>query len=209
VIFESIKNISGGNVEELPNWVRRLNTFEVEELHDKFWGFCYRAMEKFGENPCAEFLWPRHGVQARAIPGDIHPLAEEHGFSHEKCLEAFFAQVSPSGLVYWDHDVVYAGSFLGPYDKKMRFWVADKLIATTWCAVSPDCDLAMVMERDLDASMIMGSDEMIRSLESAFGGPDALKQAFVDHVERGDFGHLPRFSSWAYEHIFPKCGWSI
>jgi hypothetical protein len=194
---------------EPPEWIRRLDVYEVEAFHRKFWTYCYRAREKFGENPCGEFIWPSKGVSARALPGGIHPLGPDEGFDHEERIERFFNDISPDGMAFWGHRRYAVGTFLGPCNTAMRAFVDRELIMLTWCAVSPTAHLAMVIERDWEASLVMGSQEVIDHLDFVFGGPEKLRQAFVDHVERGDFADHPRFSSWAYEHIFPKCGWSV
>jgi len=196
-------------MNEQPNWVNRLDVYDVEFYHDKFWSLCRSAVERFEDNPCAEFIWPRDGVFARAVPGDIHPLNREHGFDHAEKLERYFSDISPSGLIFWDYEVQYAGSYLGPYNEEMRSWVSGTLVATTWCVVSPDADVAVIMQRDLDASMIVGSQAVIAKLDDAFGGADVLRDNFIAYIEQGGFACSTRFAPWAFQHIFPKCGWGV
>jgi hypothetical protein len=189
--------------------IKRLDVYEVERFHRRFWSLCRPAMERLDENPCAEIIWPRANVCARAIPNAIHPLDRIDGYDHAEKLDSYYSMVSPSGLIFWDYHVPHIGSYLGPYNRDMRCWVEDKMIATIWCAVSPDLDLAIVMYRDLEASIVMGRNKPIAALDRVFGGKEALRQVFIDHVETGGFAGSVRFSGWAYEHIFPKCGWEV
>jgi len=196
-------------MKEKPSWVKRLDVYEVEFYHRKFWGLCRPAMERLDDDPCAEFIWPREGMSARAVPADIHPLSRERGFDHEEKLERFFSEVSPSGLIFWDYDVHHIGSYLGPYNRDMRIWVARELVATTWCVISPDADLAVIMQHELEASMIVGSPAVIAHLDNVFGGSHALRAEFIAHVEGGGFFWGAQYAPWAYQYIFPKCGWEI
>lgn len=191
-----------------PAWLRRLNAYEVEEAHERFWRLCeIRRAPSIGD-PCRDVVWPRSEFAARAIPEGILPLDAECGFDHDVKLEMFFLKHSPRGIIGWSLEGAHYGSFAGPYNADMRSWLARELAFGTICCIAQETGLVLVADRDLRFSVIGASLETIEDLEDAFGGADALRYEFVRHIEAHDLGVGEPDSQWATEHLMPWCGWA-
>src|SRR3546814_16588938 len=72
-----------------PGWLQRLDVYEVEEAHERFWRLCEMRHAPSVVDPCRDVVWPRSEVAARAIPEGILPLDAECGFDHDVKLEKF------------------------------------------------------------------------------------------------------------------------
>ncbi len=161
-----------------PAWLRRLDAYEIEEAHERFWRLCeIRRAPSIGD-PCRNVVWPRSEFAARAIPEDILPLDAECGFDHDVKLEMFFLKHSPKGIIGW--------SFEG----------------------AQEADIILVADKDLRFSVIGASLETIEYLEDAFGGANALRSEFVRYIEAHDLGMGEPDSEWATEHLMLWCGWT-
>lgn len=190
-----------------PAWLRRLDIYEVEEAHERFWRLCEIRRAPSINDVCRSILWPRSDISARALPEGIIPLDSDFGFDHDMRLEAFFETHSPTGIIWWSFEAAHYGSFAGKYKYNMRSWLARELPFGTICGIAIDADIIIVADNDLRFSVIGASLEIIANLEDNFGGRNSLMHEFVRHIEAHDLGVGEVDSRWAAEYLMPWCGW--
>lgn len=199
------------NREGLPPWIRRLDLYEAEDAIRRTRRFCCVCLARSVDDPCRRLNWPKEGVEARAIPGGIVPLGKEDGFDHDIRLERFFNQFSPRGIIVWGCDIEYKGCFCGPYNEKVRKWVAKNLAVDVIYAIAQDADILLVAYQELNFSTIFGSPEIISGLEECFGGKEALEAEFKRFIDSGRLGigdYDKRYDKkWAREFLLPMSGW--
>ncbi len=191
----------------LPPWLRRLDVYEVEENHERFWRVCEIRRAPSANDLCREVVWPKQDVGARVIPGGIIPLDAEVGFDHDARLEQFFTKHSPDGIIAWNLEGAHYGTFAGPYNNDFRSWLAVNLVFGTICGISPSANIVLVAEGDFEYSVIGAPPGVIGDLDLAFGGENALKAVFTHHLELGDMGADPADKEWGRNYLMQWCGW--
>lgn len=184
-----------------PSFASRLDTYEVERLHVKFWSLVEMVHVGYRSQRCYPVFRPRPQLQCRTIPEGILPLKEIGGRSHEAAMERFFAAHADSGVAVWADGYAHYGTFAGVYSAEFRSWVDSNLVFGPVMLVSEDKDVALIADRDLRFTVIIAPPHIVEHLDECFGGRDALQMDFLDFVKRGDFGEGPEDLDWALREL--------
>lgn len=186
---------------QTPSFATRLDVYEVERAHRKFWSLADKTHVRYRSQGCYPVFRPRSHVVRRSLPEAIIPLRSSGSGSHEHALEKFFSIHAPSGVAAWADGWEHYGSFAGQYSGQFRSWLDSELVFGRTCLVSLSSDVALVADRDLRFSVILAPAQLIFDLEDCFGGASNLRDDFIRYVESGDFGEGVEDAAWAIEEL--------
>ena len=150
--------------------------------------------------------WPRN-LEARALREGILPRSRDEGFSDLDLLVRFFASYADGRVLIGD-----LGSsapifrYVARYEERLCRWIKSELVSNPTCLLSLEDDLVLIADEQLRYSVIGGSREAINSLEKEYGGAQALRDQFVDYVNRGELGFDEGDREWACSFLIPWSG---
>lgn len=184
-----------------PSFTSRLDTYDVERLHSRFWSLVDVKHVRYRSQRCYAVYRSRPGAEFRILPEGICPLKSIGRKSHEAAMEQFFSVHASSGVAVWPEGYAHYGTFAGAYSDEFRSWIDANLVFGPVCLMSRSDDVALVADRDLRFSVVIASPEIIKDLDECFGGRDQLEKDFVNYVKCGDFGEGVDDFEWVVREL--------
>lgn len=152
-------------------------------------------------------FWPRPPLHARAVPEGIMPIDTEMRDGHDQKMEEFFLSQGVDRVIFWGIGFEHNGLFIGPYNEQTRLWIKRDLIVSPTVLIAETKDIVLIADEQWHFSVVGGSIEAISQLEKVFGGPEMLRQHFINWADESGVGFGDEGRKWAYKYLVPWSGW--
>jgi hypothetical protein len=160
------------------------------------------------KRPRFEVWWPKAPLDGRAFPEGIHPAEDDRGFNESARLMGFLNGVC-GGEFYIANLSAPKPHFrhAGKLDEELCRWLKTRLVSNPTCLLASTIDVFLLIDTQLNYSVIGAPSEIIAKFESRFGGSRALQQSFASFVEQMQLGSGLEDLKWAQDHLQKWSGW--
>ena len=203
-----IKSDSFSPAIKTPSFARRLDVYEVERVHSRFWSLVSERHVRYRENRCYPLYGARPNAGSRILPDVFRPLKETGGWSQEEAMKRFFMEYAGPLVSVWPEGYSHCGTFSGFYSDKFLSWVDRSLVFGPAFIMSQDRDMALVVDRDLRFSTAIATEQVIMDFDKCFGGRDRIEKNFLAYVEKGGVGEGVDDLDWVVRELMSSgaCG---
>ncbi len=189
--------------------LRDLVLAERASVQQRFESLAAKRFAPSTRQPRREIHWPRAPLDARVLPSGIHPPDSDDEFNDATRLRGFLTSVS-SGEFFVGDLSAPAPHFrhAGRLDEDLGQWIETRLVSNPTCLMSSTADVIAIADDRLRYTVIGAPPDIIAQLEHRFGGAAALRDNFIDYVDRKKIGAGEDDRKWAHEHLVRWSGWS-
>jgi hypothetical protein len=188
--------------------LRDLTPAERTEVQQRFESLASARFAPSPKRPRFEVWWPKAPLDGRAFPEGIHPAEGDESFNESARLVGFLNTVAP-GEFYVANLSAPKPHFrhTGRLDEELAHWIKSRLVSNPTCLLSSSTNVFLIIDTQLNYSVMGGSPDVIARFEKTFGGADGLKQTFADFVDQMRLGNGLEDVKWAQEHLQRWSGW--
>ncbi len=188
--------------------LRDLTPDERREVQQRFDMLASRRFAPSAKKPRHEVWWPKAPLDGRAFPEGIQPpegdgnfneSARLLGFLNGVCGGEFYIANLSAPRPYFRHT--------GKLDAELARWIRTRLVSNPTCLLASTLDVFLIVDSQMDYSVIGGPPEVIESFEKRFGGPDALREKFDNYVAQMRVGSGLEDVKWAQDYLQKWSGW--
>lgn len=188
--------------------LRDLTPAERREVQERFETLASKRFAPSPRRPRFEVWWPKAPLDARAFPEGIHPADNDDSFNESARLIGFLNGAAP-GEFYIANLSAPKPHFrhTGKLDEDLCRWIKTRLVSNPTCLLSASHDVMLIVDTQMNYSVLGGPPDTIEKFEQRFGGAEALRQTFENYVMQMRIGTGLDDSKWAQDHLQKWSGW--
>ena len=147
-------------------------------------------------------------VFSRAFPEGIQPPDGDDKFNESVRLTGFLNGVC--GAEFYIANLSAPPPHFrhtGKLDTELAKWIRTRLVSNPTCLLASTLDVFLIIDSQMDYSVIGGPPEVIERFEKRFGGATALREKFDDYVAQMRVGNGIDDLRWAQDYLQKWSGW--
>jgi hypothetical protein len=189
--------------------LRDLTPDERKEVQQRFDLLASKRFAPMPKKPRYEVWWPKAPLDGRAFPEGILPPEGDDSFNESVRLLGFLNGVCGGGEFYVANLSAPRPHFrhTGKLDAELARWIRTRLVSNPTCLLASTVDVFLIVDSQMNYSVIGGPPEVIEVFERRFGGPDALRQTFENYVAQMRVGAGIDDLRWAQDYLQKWSGW--
>jgi hypothetical protein len=188
--------------------LRDLAPDERKQVQQRFEELASRRFAPSAKRPRFEVWWPKAPLDGRAFPEGIHPPESESGFNEAARLIGFLNGVC--GAEFYIANLSAPKPHFrhtGKLDEELCRWLKTRLVSNPTCLLASTIDVFLLIDTQLNYSVIGGPPEVIAKFEARFGGADALQRSFTNFVDQMRLGSGLDDLKWGQDYPQKWSGW--
>jgi hypothetical protein len=188
--------------------LRDLTPDERKEVQQRFDLLASRRFAPSPKKPRHEVWWPKAPLDGRAFPEGIQPLEGDDSFNESTRLVGFLNGVC--GAEFYIANLSAPPPHFrhsGKLDAELAKWIRTRLVSSPTCLLASTLDVFLIIDSQMEYSVIGGPPEVIEKFEKRFGGPEALRAKFDDYVVQMRVGKGIEDVKWAQDYLQKWSGW--
>jgi hypothetical protein len=188
--------------------LRDLTPDERKDVQERFESLAGKRFAPSAKKPRQEVWWPKAPLDGRAFPEGIHPAEGDDAFNESTRLLGFLNGVC-GGEFYIANLSAPKPHFRhsGKLDADLAVWVRTRLVSNPTCLLSSSKDVFLIMDSQMNYSVLGASADVIEQFEKRFGGGDALRRTVTDFVDQTRVGEGLEDLKWAQDYLLKWSGW--
>jgi hypothetical protein len=188
--------------------LRDLAPDERREVQQRFETLASKRFAPLSKKPRHEVWWPKAPLDGRAFPEGIYPPEDEDSFNQSTRLLGFLNGVC-GGEFFIANLSAPKPSFRqsGKLDGELVRWIRTRLVSNPTCLLASTVDVFLIVDSQMNYSVIGGSAEIIERFEKRFGGAEALQRTFTSYVDQFRVGSGLDDVKWAQDYLQKWSGW--
>ncbi|HEU5134216.1 MAG TPA: hypothetical protein VFU13_03635 [Steroidobacteraceae bacterium] len=188
--------------------LRDLAPDERREVQQRFETLASKRFAPLAKKPRHEVWWPRAPLDGRAFPEGINPPEGEDSFNESVRLLGFLNGVC-GGEFYVANLSAPKPSFRhsGKLDTELVRWIRTRLVSNPTCLLASTVDVFLIVDSQMNFSVVGGPPEIIERFEKRFGGAEALQRTFTSYVDQFRVGSGLDDVKWAQDYLQKWSGW--
>jgi hypothetical protein len=188
--------------------LRDLTPDERKEVQQRFDTLASKRFAPTPKKPRHEVWWPKAPLDGRAFPEGIHPPEGDDSFNESTRLLGFLNGVC-GGEFYVANLSAPRPHFrhTGKLDPELAKWIKTRLVSNPTCLLASTLDVFLILDSQMNYSVIGGPPEVIERFEKRFGGAEALQENFGNYVAQMRVGAGIEDVKWAQDHLQKWSGW--
>jgi hypothetical protein len=189
--------------------LRDLTPDERKEVQQRFDQLASKRFAPMAKKPRHEVWWPKAPLDGRAFPEGILPPEGDDGFNESVRLLGFLNGVC-GGEFYIANLSAPRPHFrhTGKLDVELARWIRTRLVSNPTCVLASTLDVFLIIDSQMNYSVIGGPPEVIEVFERRFGGPEALRQTFENYMAQMRVGAGIDDVKWAQDYLQKWSGWT-
>jgi len=188
--------------------LRDLTPDERKEVQQRFDLLASKRFAPSPKKPRHEVWWPKAPLDGRAFPAGIYPPEGEDSFNESTRLLGFLNGVC-GGEFYVANLSAPRPHFrhTGKLDEELARWIKTRLVSNPTCLLASTLDVFLIIDSQMNYSVVGGPPEVIEKFEKRFGGSDALQENFGNYVAQMRVGTGLEDVKWAQDYLQKWSGW--
>ena len=188
--------------------LRDLTPDERREVQQRFDLLASKRFAPSPKKPRHEVWWPKAPLDGRAFPEGIQPPEGDDSFNESVRLTGFLNGVC-GGEFYIANLSAPPPHFRhsGKLDAELARWIRTRLVSNPTCLLASTLDVFLIIDSQMDYSVIGGPPEVIERFEKRFGGAAALRENFDNFVAQMRVGNGIEDVKWAQDYLQKWSGW--
>jgi len=188
--------------------LRDLTPDERREVQQRFDMLASKRFAPSPKKPRHEVWWPKAPLDGRAFPEGIQPSDDDDSFNESARLVGFLNGVC-GGEFYIANLSAPRPHFrhTGKLDAELAKWIRMRLVSNPTCLLASTLDVFLIIDSQMDYSVIGGPPEVIERFEKRFGGASALRETFDNFVAQMRVGNGIEDVKWAQDYLQKWSGW--
>ena len=189
--------------------LRDLTPDERREVQQRFDLLVGKRFAPSPKKPRHEVWWPKAPLDGRAFPEGIQPPEGDDSFNESVRLTGFLNGVC--GAEFYVANLSAPPPHFrhtGKLDTELAKWIRTRLVSNPTCLLASTLDVFLIIDSQLDYSVIGGPPEVIERFEKRFGGAAALREKFDNYVARMRVGSGLEDLKWAQDYLQKWSGWA-
>jgi len=189
--------------------LRDLTPDERKEVQQRFDMLASKRFAPTPKKPRQEVYWPKAPLDGRAFPEGIHPPDGDDSFNESARLLGFLSGVC-GGEFYVANLSAPRPHFrhTGKLDAELAKWIKTRLVSNPTCLLASTLDVFLILDSQMNYSVIGGPPEVIERFEKRFGGAETLRENFGNYVAQMRVGAGIEDVKWAQDYLQKWSGWS-
>jgi hypothetical protein len=189
--------------------LRDLTPDERKEVQQRFDQLASKRFAPMAKKSRHEVWWPKAPLDGRAFPEGILPPEGDDSFNESVRLLGFLNGVC-GGEFYVANLSAPRPHFrhTGKLDAELARWIKTRLVSNPTCLLASTLDVFLIVDSQMNYSVIGGPPEVIEVFERRFGGPEALRQTFENYVAQMRVGAGIDDLRWAQDYLQKWSGWT-
>ena len=188
--------------------LRDLAPDERREVQQRFDLLVGKRFAPSPKKPRQEVWWPKAPLDGRAFPEGIQPPDGDDKFNESVRLTGFLNGVC--GAEFYIANLSAPPPHFrhtGKLDTELAKWIRTRLVSNPTCLLASTLDVFLIIDSQMDYSVIGGPPEVIERFEKRFGGATALREKFDDYVAQMRVGNGIDDLRWAQDYLQKWSGW--
>ncbi|HWN47054.1 MAG TPA: hypothetical protein VNM71_06840 [Steroidobacteraceae bacterium] len=188
--------------------LRDLTSDERREVQQRFDLLVSKRFAPSPKKPRREVWWPKAPLDGRAFPEGIQPPDGDDKFNESVRLTGFLNGVC--GAEFYIANLSAPPPHFrhtGKLDTELAKWIRTRLVSNPTCLLASTLDVFLIIDSQMDYSVIGGPPEVIERFEKRFGGATALREKFDDYVAQMRVGNGIDDLRWAQDYLQKWSGW--
>ena len=188
--------------------LRDLTPDERREVQQRFDLLVSKRFAPSPKKPRREVWWPKAPLDGRAFPEGIQPPDGDDKFNESVRLAGFLNGVC--GAEFYIANLSAPPPHFrhtGKLDTELAKWIRTRLVSNPTCLLASTLDVFLIIDSQMDYSVIGGPPEVIERFEKRFGGATALREKFDDYVAQMRVGKGIDDLRWAQDYLQKWSGW--
>ena len=188
--------------------LRDLTPAERGEVQIRFESLAGKRFAPTARKPRQEVWWPKAPLDGRAFPQGIQPPDGDDRFNESVRLAGFLNGVC--GAEFYIANLSAPPPHFrhtGKLDTELAKWIRTRLVSNPTCLLASTLDVFLIIDSQMDYSVIGGPPEVIERFEKRFGGATALREKFDDYVAQMRVGNGIDDLRWAQDYLQKWSGW--
>jgi hypothetical protein len=188
--------------------LRDLTPDERREVQQRFDLLVGKRFAPSPKKPRHEVWWPKAPLDGRAFPEGIQPPDGDDKFNESVRLTGFLNGVC--GAEFYIANLSAPPPHFrhtGKLDTELAKWIRTRLVSNPTCLLASTLDVFLIIDSQMDYSVIGGPPEVIERFEKRFGGATALREKFDDYVAQMRVGNGIDDLRWAQDYLQKWSGW--
>jgi hypothetical protein len=189
--------------------LRDLTPDERKEVQQRFELLVSKRFAPSPKKPRHEVWWPKAPLDGRAFPEGIQPPEGDDSFNESARLTGFLNGVC--GAEFYIANLSAPPPHFrhtGKLDAELAKWIRTRLVSNPTCLLASTLDVFLIIDSQMDYSVIGGPPEVIERFEKRFGGPEALRGKFDNFVTQMRVGNGIEDLRWAQDYLQKWSGWA-
>ena len=189
--------------------LRDLAPDERREVQQRFDLLVGKRFAPSPKKPRHEVWWPKAPLDGRAFPEGIQPPEGDDSFNESARLTGFLNGVC--GAEFYIANLSAPPPHFrhtGKLDVELAKWIRTRLVSNPTCLLASTLDVFLIIDSQMDYSVIGGPPEVIDRFEKRFGGPEALRAKFDNFVAQMRVGNGIEDLKWAQDYLQKWSGWA-
>jgi len=189
--------------------LRDLTPDERREVQQRFDLLVGKRFAPSPKKPRHEVWWPKAPLDGRAFPEGIQPSEGDDSFNESVRLAGFLNGVC--GAEFYIANLSAPRPHFrhtGKLDTELAKWIRTRLVSNPTCLLASTLDVFLIIDSQLDYSVIGGPPEVIERFEKRFGGAEALREKFDNYVAQMRVGSGLEDLKWAQDYLQKWSGWT-
>ena len=188
--------------------LRDLAPDERREVQQRFDLLVSKRFAPSPKKPRREVWWPKAPLDGRAFPEGIQPPDGDDKFNESVRLTGFLNGVC--GAEFYIANLSAPPPHFrhtGKLDTELAKWIRTRLVSNPTCLLASTLDVFLIIDSQMDYSVIGDPPEVIERFEKRFGGATALREKFDDYVAQMRVGNGIDDLRWAQDYLQKWSGW--
>ena len=189
--------------------LRDLTPDERREVQQRFDLLVSKRFAPSPKKPRHEVWWPKAPLDGRAFPEGIQPPEGDDSFNESVRLTGFLNGVC--GAEFYIANLSAPPPHFrhtGKLDAELAKWIRTRLVSNPTCLLASTIDVFLIIDSQMDNSVLGGPPEVIERFEKRFGGAEALRGKFNDFVTQMRVGNGIEDLKWAQDYLQKWSGWA-
>jgi hypothetical protein len=189
--------------------LRDLTPDERREVQQRFDLLVGKRFAPSPKKPRHEVWWPKAPLDGRAFPEGIQPPEGDDSFNESVRLTGFLNGVC--GAEFYVANLSAPPPHFrhtGKLDTELAKWIRTRLVSNPTCLLASTLDVFLIIDSQLDYSVIGGPPEVIERFEKRFGGAAALREKFDNYLAQMRVGSGLEDLKWAQDYLQKWSGWA-
>ena len=189
--------------------LRDLTSDERREVQQRFDLLVSKRFAPSPKKPRREVWWPKAPLDGRAFPEGIQPPDGDDRFNESVRLTGFLNGVC--GAEFYVANLSAPPPHFrhtGKLDTELAKWIRTRLVSNPTCLLASTLDVFLIIDSQLDYSVIGGPPEVIERFEKRFGGAAALREKFDNYLAQMRVGSGLEDLKWAQDYLQKWSGWA-
>jgi hypothetical protein len=188
--------------------LRDLAPDERREVQQRFDTLASKRFAPSPKKPRHEVWWPKAPLDGRAFPEGIQPPEGDGSFNESARLTGFLNGVC--GAEFYIANLSAPPPHFrhtGKLDAELARWIRTRLVSNPTCLLASTLDVFLIVDSQMDYSVLGGPPEVIERFEKRFGGAAALREKFDNYVAQMRVGNGIEDVKWAQDYLQKWSGW--